>query len=148
MALVMHVGQHRCHQFAVEEAQRALGVDAPGGEDVAMLEHLLMGGQLSLYEVVQLMVVRADRELVHPQFVQAQHLHQHAVEVAELVLHHALLGTALQRLGQPCQPLVVRLDQRRQRVLQVVHGGGDHRGEIQPLVVVVHAPKTRMCSLR
>ncbi len=113
-----------------------------------MLEHFLVRGQLGFDEIVQFMVVRAHRQLVHAQFVQTQQLHQHAVEVAKFMLHRSLLGTTAQFLGQALHPLVVGLDQRRQGILKVVHGGGDHRGKIKPLVILIHAPNTRMCSLR
>ncbi|MNV47567.1 hypothetical protein D3C71_1394400 [compost metagenome] len=107
-----HVGDDRGDQFAVEETQRVVGVDAPGREDVIVLERFLVGGQLGFDEVVQLVVVRAHRQLVDAQLVQAQQLHQHAVEVAELVLHHPLLGASAQLLGQTRQPLAMGLDQR------------------------------------
>ncbi|MNH37599.1 hypothetical protein D3C79_985200 [compost metagenome] len=77
-----------------------------------MLKHLLMSRQLRFDEVVQLVIVRAHRQLVDAQFVQPQHLHQHAIEVAEFVLDHAQLGAPAQLLGQARQPLVVGLDQR------------------------------------
>ncbi|MNC81415.1 hypothetical protein D3C75_1345400 [compost metagenome] len=51
-----------------------------------------MASQLRFYEVIQFVVGRLQGHLVNPQFVQAEQLHQHAVEVGELELDHTLLG--------------------------------------------------------
>ncbi|KHL72334.1 hypothetical protein PpSQ1_21520 [Pseudomonas putida] len=74
-----HIGNHRSDQFPIEETQRIFAVDAPGGENIVVLKHLLMSSQLRFDEVVQLVIVRAHRQLVDAQFVQPQHLHQHAI---------------------------------------------------------------------
>ncbi|MNZ50795.1 hypothetical protein D3C78_685930 [compost metagenome] len=140
------VGQYRRDQLAVEETQRAQRVHFIGGHDAAAGEHLLMTRQLRFDEVVQLMVGRLQRHLVDAELIQPQQLHQHAVEVGELEVDHALLRRLLRRFRQSRQPLAVGLHQHGQRVLHVVHGGGDHRGEIQCLFMFVHWPNALLLS--
>ncbi|MNZ82197.1 hypothetical protein D3C78_1008900 [compost metagenome] len=140
------VGQYRRDQLTVEETQRAQRVHFIGGHDPAAGEHLLMTGQLRFDEVVQFMVGRLQRHLVDAEFVQPQQLHQHAVEVGEFEVDHALLRRLPRRLRQSPQPLAVGLHQHGQRVLHVVHGRGDHRGEIQCLLIVIHWPSALLFS--
>ena len=137
------VGHHRADQVVVEHAHQAELLDLAAGLDVPALQHLLMTGQLLVEEVLHLQVGRTQRQLVDPELVQAQQLHQHAVEAGELVLDHPVFAGVQQRLGHLPDPLTVGLGQHRQRVLHVVHGGGDHRGEIQPLAWLAHAPNAR-----
>lgn len=105
-----------------------------------------MARQLRLDKVLQLVVRRAQRQLVNPQFVQPQQLHQHAVQAGKLVLDDAVLAVVQQRLGQLGEPLAVGLGQQGQGVLHVMHGGGDHRRKFQPLGCRTHAPKALLCS--
>ncbi|MNC44651.1 hypothetical protein D3C75_935670 [compost metagenome] len=146
--IVEDVGDHRADQFAIKEAQRTGRFDPPAGEDIAVLQQVLLGCQLRLDEVVQFVIIRTHRQLIDAQFVQPQQLHEHAIEMGDFVLQHPLLATATQILRETCQPLAMGLGKRRQGVFHVMYGGGDHRGEIQPLIVLVHAPKARICSLR
>ncbi|MNE92407.1 hypothetical protein D3C80_1901250 [compost metagenome] len=50
-----------------------------------------MTRQLRFDEVVQFVVGRLQGHLVDPKFVQAQQLHQHAIEVREFEFDHTLL---------------------------------------------------------
>ena len=140
------IGHHRADQVLVEEAQQAKLLDLAAGLDMAALQHLVVARQLRLDKVLQLVVRRAQRQLVDPQFVQPQQLHQHAVQAGKLVLDDAVLAVVQQRLGQLGEPLAVGLGQQGQGVLHVMHGGGDHRGKFQPLGCRTHAPKALLCS--
>ncbi|MCY1400234.1 hypothetical protein D9M71_153100 [compost metagenome] len=99
-----------------------------------------MQRQLRFQEVVEFMVVGTQGQLVDAQFVQPQQLHQHAVEVGELVVDDALLGYLALRFGQLRHPLPVGMHQVAQGVFHVVHGGGDHHGKVEPRVLVCHWP--------
>ncbi|MNN44114.1 hypothetical protein D3C81_1583920 [compost metagenome] len=85
------VGQYRSDQLTVEETQGAQGIDFKGGGNTATGEHVLMASQLRFDEVVQFVVGRLQGHLVDTQFVQAQQLHQHAIEVREFEFDHTLL---------------------------------------------------------
>ena len=140
------IGDHRAEQVLVEEAQQAELRHVAAGLDMAALQHLLMARQLRLDKVLQLVVRRTQRQLVDPQLVQPQQLHQHAVEAGKLVLDDAVLAVVQQRLGQLAKPLAVGLGEQGQGVLHVMYGGGDHRGKLQPLGWRTHGPKALLCS--
>ncbi|MNU00466.1 hypothetical protein D3C72_2436010 [compost metagenome] len=50
-----------------------------------------MASQLRFDEVIEFVVGRLQGHLVDTQFVQAQQLHQHAIEVRKLEFDHTLL---------------------------------------------------------
>ncbi|MNI56554.1 hypothetical protein D3C73_1115660 [compost metagenome] len=140
------IGQHRGDQLTIEEAQWTQRVHFIGRHDAATGEHVLMAGQLRFDEIVQFVIGRLQRHLVDAELVQPEQLHEHAIEVGELEFDHPLLRRMPVRVGQTLQPLAVGLHQQGQGVLHVVHGGGNHRGEIQCRVVLAHSPNALIFS--
>ncbi|MNC76116.1 hypothetical protein D3C75_1277700 [compost metagenome] len=62
--IVDAVGQHRSDQLAVEETQRAQGIDFKGRRNATAGEHILMTGQLRFEEVIELVIGRLQRHLI------------------------------------------------------------------------------------
>ena len=107
-----------------------------------------MPRQLRLKKILNLVITGAHGQLVDAELIQAEQLHQHAVEAGELVLDHALLAGLLLLGRQLGLPLRMGAGEHGQGVFHVVHGGGDHRGEVQPTRNLTHWPDARRCSCR
>ena len=125
------VGDHRAEQFLIEETHQVEAFHFTAGADLAALQHLIMAGQLGLEKILDLVITGAHGQLVDAELIQAEQLHQHAVEAGKLVLNHALLAGLLLFRRQLRLPLRMGAGEHSQGVFHVVHGGGDHRGEVQ-----------------